>query len=121
MATFTNANKRAISGTSSIFCCRAMVLAIILYNRSGAHNAGVPSYAQNLAMNVWGSVRLVFVPCAGVPPMRTLFLNVCLKALLFREGGGGARNWLADVITKGFTFGQFPPSATPKLLIGSIC
>ena len=123
MATLTSANKRAISGTVRIFCCRAIVLATILYNRGGAHNPGVPSYAQNLDENVWASVRLVFVRCAKSPPMARARSKACLQAWFVREGGGGGggRNWSADVSTNGFTFGQFPPSATPRLLIGSIC
>src|SRR3989304_2681328 len=67
---------------------------------------------------VCSALRFVCVMTPS-PPRRFTSSNAAAYSLLFRAGGGGARNWSADCRTNGLTSPQKAPRASGIRLIGS--
>jgi hypothetical protein len=67
----------------------------------------------------FGSARTLAM--RGISAYATNFPEGLLIGLVFQGRWRRCAKLSEDIITNGFTFGQFPPSATFKRLIGSGC
>src|SRR6516165_459842 len=102
IATFSTANKRALSERVVLFCA-AIVSAIRFQKR-----AVLP--VQNLATSVWKSERVVLVE---LPIDLTSLISAAYWSLVSDSGPAG-RNWLGAAMTQGVMVANWGPAPGRK-------